>query len=43
MTAGLKKDAKVTTLPFADLPHADLAGSLRRVFVRDMIIHTLSR
>ena len=35
MTAGLKKDAKITTLPFADL-----AGSLRRVFVRDMIIHT---
>ncbi|AXO13463.1 MULTISPECIES: dihydroneopterin aldolase [Thalassospira] len=40
MTAGLKQDAKITTLPFADVPHADRAGNLRRVFVRDMIIHT---
>lgn len=55
MTAGLKQDAKITTLPFADLSHSDLpqtdlpgtdvpdtdlAVSLRRVFVRDMVMHT---
>ena len=55
MTAGLKQDAKITTLPFADLSHTDLrqtdlpgtdvpdtdlAVSLRRVFVRDMVMHT---
>ncbi|NIZ00338.1 dihydroneopterin aldolase [Thalassospira lucentensis] len=45
MTAGLKQDANITTLPFADLSHGglpktDLAGSLRRIFVRDMVMHT---
>jgi dihydroneopterin aldolase len=35
MTAGLKQDDNITTLPYAD--HA---GSLRRVFVRDMVVET---
>ncbi|AUG54217.1 dihydroneopterin aldolase [Thalassospira marina] len=35
MTAGLKQDDNITTLPYADQ-----AGSLRRVFVRDMVINT---
>lgn len=35
MTAGLKTDDNITSLPFAEQ-----AGSLRRVFVRDMVVTT---
>ncbi|MDP2698838.1 dihydroneopterin aldolase [Thalassospira sp.] len=35
MTAGLKQDDNITALPYVDQ-----AGSLRRVFVRDMVIAT---